>query len=261
MTATIPLFQPLPIIAMPAGPPAAAERWQPPPLPPEAECPTPRRLCVFGNSKMRGVMIFNLPAVHTCRPSRWCLSGRDGRPACYAVRGNHTTRRTQRDQAARYYASLASDFQGRVVSEIHAAGDRGRIFKIHATGDFYSSTYAQKWIEIAYDCPDTIFRTTTRRDDLAAVLREFAALPNVVLRESLDPSRRERRMPWLPCCFPNTPELTCGAAAGPRNSPEPSGLVSSLVGRGGLFACPGACRPCGYTCWHRPEIHVLLPLK
>jgi hypothetical protein len=69
-----------------------------------------------------------------------------------------------------------------------------RYFRIHASGDFYSEDYIKKFIEIVNACPQTLFRTTTRRKDLKELLNELNSLQNCIVRESLD---KERKYPSI----------------------------------------------------------------
>jgi len=192
-----------------------------------------KKLLVKGNSKMgRLVYLFNLPAQSTCTPTHWCLHGRNGKPACYALRGNHTWARVKQSQADRLQASRGADFVPRVVDELHAAGCRW--FRLHSSGDFYSADYVAKWRAIAAVCPDVILRTSTRRRDLAGPIRELAALPNVVIRESLDDDR---------------PEPVMGL---------PYATIDTIpaADRPGVLRCSDHCPSCQYGCWRDGACHV-----
>lgn len=180
-------------------------------------------LVIQGNTKMgRKVGVFNLPPRRTCCPSEWCLTGRGGNPACYALRNNFLLPSVANAALARLEASKQPDFVGRMVAEIQG---NYHYFRVHASGDFYSAKYVRKWIEIAKAVPKTIFRTTTRRRDLTEVLQELNALPNFIVRESLDPE------------YP-TPTMRLPFAA-----------LSSMGIAEGTFLCTNDCVKCKYTCW------------
>jgi len=128
------------------------------------------------------VFVFNLPAPGTCKPTRWCSAN------CYAQRSH--LNKIHRE--ARYKISLSSSFPNLIKEEI--GRKKIKIVRVHSTGDFYSEDYVRKWIEIGQCCPNIFFRTSTRRLDLAEILSELNKLPNFVVRESLDPSRKEASM-------------------------------------------------------------------
>ncbi|NCN87190.1 hypothetical protein GW932_05130 [archaeon] len=186
-------------------------------------------IVVKGNSKMgKDVFIFNLPAKKTCTPTDWCLHGSNGKPRCYALRNNYTFGNVQKSLEERYELSKQEDFPEKVIEFLHKK--KAKYFRIHSSGDFYSEEYVSKWIEIAKNCPDTKFRSTTHRKDLASKIEELNSLPNVIIRESLETSS------------PN-PSMNLPFAA-----------LSSLdvVKNNESYHCPNMCEPCGYTCWEKP---------
>lgn len=183
--------------------------------------PKGRIMNVFsaGNSKMgQQVLLFNLPPLETCRPSEWC------RKNCYALKGYHTFRSVKESQRKRLELSQRPDFVELAVAELKRS--RYQYVRLHSAGDFYSEEYARKWIEIIKRCPEKLFRTTTKRVDLGWVLQELDSLPNMTVRESLDPTH-----------------------------PKPSGLLPTLTVIEGtpidreLFFCRDDCVSCNYTCW------------
>lgn len=182
-----------------------------------------RSLVIKGNSKMgKSVAVFNLPPGKTCTPTQWCLTGRSGKPACYAFRNNCILPSVIASTEWRMQESLKPDFVDRVVSELDGRFD---LVRVHSTGDFYSSEYVKKWLAIATALPRVRFRTTTRRSDLAPEVSRLASLRNFVIRESLDPFR---------------PEPGMGL---------PFAALSSLAIAKGKFKCPNGCETCGYVCW------------
>lgn len=141
-----------------------------------------------GNDKMgKNVWMYNLPPVYTCTPTHWCLHGRDGKPACYAMRGRLTWPHAKSGAKRRYELSKQNDFIEKMVKTINKRGIE--YFRLHVSGDFYSNDYVKKITEIAKSCPNTLFRTTTRRRDLTKTIRELNSLPNFIVRESLDDER------------------------------------------------------------------------
>jgi hypothetical protein len=72
---------------------------------------------------------------------------------------------------------------------------RQSYFRVHDSGDMFSSAYAQCWLEICKALPETKFWIPTRAwqqpsgplpvfDPLLGTLRQLAALPNVTVRPS-----------------------------------------------------------------------------
>jgi hypothetical protein len=194
-------------------------------------------LIIKGNNLMRGgIYLFNLPPVKTCTPTSWCLAGRNGKPACYAMRGRYTTLHVFESLNNRLEITKHKDFVEQMSEEIN----RKKVvyFRFHISGDFYSEEYVLKVKEIAQNCSNTLFRTTTRRRDLAGVIKKLNAVHNFIVRESLD---HERPIPVLGLPF-----------AALDNLP--------IVQRTSSYACIDDCMKCDYYCWqyrvnmHFPEI-------
>lgn len=185
-------------------------------------------LLIKGNVKMgQNVYLFNLPPVLTYTPTDWCLHGRDGKPRCYALRNNFQLPNVKKAAMARYRLSQRDDFIDSMAEEISRRGVE--YFRFHSSGDFYSEEYVRKVIAIAEKCPETLFRTTTRRRDLADVIQELDAVPNFIVRESLDHERSSRKM-----------GLVVAALA-------------SLPAAKSAYVCKDDCVECKYHCWHNRE--------
>jgi len=202
-----------------------AEQLPKPPGPPRM----PKTLLTWGNSKMGHLAIFNLPPTMTCTPTAWCLTGRNGKPFCYALRGNHTRLSVQDSWRWRYEQSLGDDFVDRVIEELAAAGLP--YCRVHSTGDFYGREYIGKWARIAKACPGVKFRTSTRRRDFTAELQCLNALPNFVIRESLDTERR--------CPAMGLPVAAIADLPAAEYADKPAEV----------YHCPNHCPSCGYHCW------------
>lgn len=125
----------------------------------------------------------------------------------------------------RYELSLSDKFVETITNEIFRR--KILLVRVHVTGDFYSEEYIRKWIQIAKNCPQTRFRTTTKRRDFKSVILELYSVPNFNIRESLDPSRPEPAM-GLPIAAIETLEIAAD-----------------------FFRCARDCRECGYTCWYQ----------
>lgn len=106
---------------------------------------------------------------------------------CYAIHGHFNQTNVKNALASNYAESLEADFVQRVNSWLYAL--YVRILRVHASGEFYSAEYTDKWIEIAKQNQRVLFYAYTRSWADPAVLerlREYAQLPNVVLWFSCD---------------------------------------------------------------------------
>ncbi|MFA6603958.1 MAG: hypothetical protein WCT10_03930 [Patescibacteria group bacterium] len=185
---------------------------------------------IHGNSKMgRRVAIFNLPPLATCAPTAWCRQGKNGQPACYALRNNFLLPNVLRGARERLDFSRTDGFVDAMITAIKKA--RVRFFRFHSSGDFYSAEYVRKVLAIARACPETLFRTTTRRREFRAELQQLNSLPNFIVRESLDPDRPD---PVLDLPFAALDSLPIAAAPG-------------------TIRCPNDCVQCGYSCWKQRD--------
>lgn len=171
----------------------------------------------------RQVFAFNLPAPGTCKPTRWCAAN------CYA----QSTRLNKLHRKERYEISLSKEFPDLVIGEIKKK--KIKLVRIHSTGDFYSRNYVKKWMKIAENCPDTVFRTSTRRRDLTRDILKLNVFKNLVARESLDPSRVRPSM-----------NLSIAAVEGTPMTEK-------------FFRCRVDCQECGYYCWYH-KTNISLPI-
>lgn len=192
-----------------------------------------KNLLIKGNNKLGpNVYLFNLPPVKTCTPTSWCLEGRNGKPSCYALRGYYTFLNVSDRLDNRLEITKSKDFVEMMSDEINRK--KVVFFRFHVSGDFYSEKYVLKVKEIAQNCPNTLFRTTTRRRDLADVVKELNAVPNFIVRESLD---WERQIPVLGLPF-----------AALRTLP--------IIKKTSAYACLDNCEKCDYYCWqYRVNMH------
>lgn len=178
------------------------------------------------------VYLFNLPPVQTCTPTDWCLHGKNGKPACYALGGNFVFANVKKGALERLKASKQPDFVERMCDEIKRKNVK--YFRFHASGDFYSEEYVHNVGQIASAFPETLFRTTTRRRDLCDSILELASLPNFIVRESLDACRP---VPAMGLPFAALDFL-------------------DVVKEGDSYLCKNDCAECGYHCWaERTNMH------
>ena len=125
-----------------------------------------------GNSKLQktakefNVRIFNfsIPAGNdkksgkiTCPFAGSCLK------LCYAKRGMYRFGNVERALTKRYEASKEENFVQTITDELaKVKKDKQTYVRIHDSGDFYSPTYFQKWLEIARLNPSVRFYAYTK---------------------------------------------------------------------------------------------------
>jgi hypothetical protein len=125
-----------------------------------------------GNTKLQktakefGVRIFNfsIPAGNdkksgkiTCPFAGSCLK------LCYAKRGMYRFGNVERALTKRYEASKEENFVQTITDELaKVKKDKQTYVRIHDSGDFYSPSYFQKWLEIARINPSVRFYAYTK---------------------------------------------------------------------------------------------------
>lgn len=107
--------------------------------------------------------------------------------ACYAKKGFFAYNSVQEALEKRYQISKQSDFADLLVNDIR---DKFvRVVRIHASGEFYSADYVDKWRKIVTSCPKVRFFAYTRswrNREILASLRRLAALKNFQMWFSAD---------------------------------------------------------------------------
>jgi len=133
-----------------------------------------------GNRKLdKSVLIFNLPDAYTCPgASLGCLK------FCYAKPAkSNNPRATAIARYARYLLTLRNDFVDIIVKELKSKRTIKAV-RIHESGDFYSTAYFRKWIEIAKQLPHITFYAYTKSLFVLTLLEELP--DNFVIIYSLD---------------------------------------------------------------------------
>jgi len=161
--------------------------------------------------------IFNLPAPATCRPTAWCLAH------CPALQDN-TESVFGHVGPEKLTISRRKDFADMMIGEIKRK--HIHFVKVHSSGDFYSRTYVRKWKKIGQACPETMFKTSTKRLEFIDDLVDLNALPNFVVRETIDPSK--------PKPVTNLP----------------LSAISTLAIAKNFFECIRNCDKCNFYCWY-----------
>lgn len=135
------------------------------------------KLLQLGNSKLKNQYMFNIiTSKEVC--GRQC-------PGCYSLREQirfPTSVVSARE--ARYKASLSETFTADIIKEINGIRKPFKAVRLHASGEFYSQDYIDKWVSIATQLPSIQFYAFTKRlkdFDFTALM----ALPNVVIINSL----------------------------------------------------------------------------
>jgi hypothetical protein len=141
-------------------------------------------LLTNGNSKLgKRVYSFSIPAIKTCGAGMSKLCSK----LCYAEQGFYQYASVRAALAKRWKETRSPRFVENIIREIKADG--ATTVRIHASGDFYSAAYVDKWIAIAKACPQVVFYAYTRswrKPTLRSRLLIFAFLQNVHLWYSED---------------------------------------------------------------------------
>lgn len=134
------------------------------------------KLIQKGNAKLHNCYMFNLPAtMEVC--DRICKG-------CYAIKEQVRFPAVLAARTKRYEASVSDMFSKLVVNELTKLRNKPKYFRIHASGEFYSQEYIDKWTAIVKSDPDITFYAYTKRlkhFDFS----ELKALGNMVLIDSL----------------------------------------------------------------------------
>ena len=102
-----------------------------------------------GNDKLTGKI--------TCPFAGSCLK------LCYAKRGMYRFGNVERALSKRYQASKEENFVELISNELSKVKkDKQTYVRIHDSGDFYSPSYFQKWLEIARLNPSVRFYAYTK---------------------------------------------------------------------------------------------------
>ena len=134
------------------------------------------KLIQKGNSKLHNCYMFNLPAtMEVC--NRICKG-------CYAIKEQVRFPAALAARERRYEASKTDAFTVQVIKELQSMRKPPKYFRIHASGEFYSQNYIDRWSTIVETFPDITFYAYTKRKahfDFSTLM----AMPNMVLIDSL----------------------------------------------------------------------------
>lgn len=112
-------------------------------------------------SKILGVRVFNfgIPAYKSASGKLTCPFADKCVKFCYARKGAYIWSNVKPAFEKRYELSKTDDFVGKMLHEIHKK--RPDYVRVHDSGDYYSKTYLNKWLQIASLAPDTKFYSYT----------------------------------------------------------------------------------------------------
>lgn len=111
----------------------------------------------LGNRKLaKGVGIFNLPAVDTCRKCKDCMH------TCYALQAQRQYPAVREFRNINLHLSKTNPalLKKMIVDQIR--NQDIKIIRVHESGDFYSSKYVEFWYDIATELSDVKFYAYTK---------------------------------------------------------------------------------------------------
>lgn len=154
-------------------------------LPISATVRRPARL-LTQNSEMRQIGVWNwsLPAwagrLPDGRTYNTCPSAGICAQACYARHGTYTwpVVRAKHQANLTYVLDDLAGWQAAMVAELSATKFRGAWIRIHDSGDFFSDSYLQAWLDICRARPDTNFYAYTKEVSRFRALVEPDPPPN-----------------------------------------------------------------------------------
>lgn len=140
-----------------------------------------------GNTKLGDIPNWSIPAIDTC-PGASTLC----KELCYADKGFYYMNNVRGSLEGNYDASGKGDWHEKMIADIHKM--KAAIFRIHVSGDFYTSNYVLKWQSIVEACPETRFYAYTRSWEFPTIRDELVILakkPNFQMWWSTDRVMRE----------------------------------------------------------------------
>lgn len=151
---------------------------------------------VSTNAKLGKMGSFNIPAIKTCPyATELCKS------VCYATKNCYVFKNVIASNEKNYQFSLTQEFVDTVDTEIKRK--KLPMVRVHASGDFYTPEYAQKWVTIARRNPTTTFYAYTRTwtgKEFHSALAQLQALPNFTVLASVDAENKEK-IELMPECL------------------------------------------------------------
>jgi hypothetical protein len=145
-----------------------------------------------GNEKLDSrIGIWNLPCQLSCPASTaFC------REYCYAKKAEAMYKGVLPSRLRHYLSSLREDFVDEMIKAIKDSG--ARVIRIHESGDFYSTDYLLKWLEIAKNLPGVRFYAYTKAlnfvSEATKILNERGEKwpGNFIIQGSVEPETKIR---------------------------------------------------------------------
>lgn len=110
---------------------------------------------VAGNTKLAGnILVFDLPAIHTCMNCADCAS------TCYAMKAQRLYKNTLNKRMVNWFMAVHAPSQlmnniVRQIAKLPQRTDNKRWYvRIHSSGDFFSQQYIAMWDSIVRDVND-----------------------------------------------------------------------------------------------------------
>ena len=126
------------------------------------------------NAKLvNGQAIFSLPAGHSCPFAQDCLAFADRETGkvtdgpgtqfrCFAASGEAWAKNAREARWHNFDLLRAAKTREAMASLIMASLPEASLYRIHASGDFYSQAYFDAWMDVARAFPDRVFYAYTK---------------------------------------------------------------------------------------------------
>jgi hypothetical protein len=126
-----------------------------------------------GNAKLgREIWTFSLPAGHTCPGARGCLAkvGRDGGLVdgseqefrCFSATAESVYSNVRKSRWHNFDLLKGLSKEEMVALILASLPEEAKLVRIHVSGDFYSESYFQAWMEVARRRPFSVFYAYTK---------------------------------------------------------------------------------------------------
>lgn len=184
--------------------------------------------------KLGQIPSFNLPALTTCPHATPAC-----KRYCYALRGRFLYPDAQAALYRNFLGTRSDSFIDDILKQLSISV---KFFRIHASGDFYSKAYFNKWLKIAETRPDIKFMAYTRNWTL-----DLTGCPsNLIIYFTIDPTTER---------INKTAKYTATVIY--DNSLKQAGHLEVV---GNAFVCNfNDCDNCG-VCWSNPN-NLIFPQK
>lgn len=154
--------------------------------------PKDRELLTW-NSELQA-WTFNVTPGATCGRRCWY---------CYALKGRHACPVAVRAHDRNWESTVELDlWTEQMDRDLARVAERGDLVRLHSAGEFYSLDYFRAWIDLARCWPDVPFYGYTKRwldgPEWVALVREANALPNMLIRLSVDDTTSWHASPGFP---------------------------------------------------------------